>query len=138
MSKLENTVVLAFYPIRRLLTWPESDTVKQQSLMVWSMIGFSRYRTVRDVLPKGQQSHQERPTHRMRHWQRRQEMNVKPMSGLCLYMIRCLIHVVIMIRYDYVSAYKRSSDGDQCVVGVLLLNQALNLRDVFLCHDEAE
>ena len=50
------------------------------------MIGFSHYRTVWDVLLKGQQSHQERPTHRMSHWQRRQEMYVKPMSGLCLHM----------------------------------------------------
>ena len=43
-----------------------------------------------------------------------------------------------MIRYDYVSAYKRWSVGDQKVVRALLWNQALNLQVVFLCHDEAE
>ena len=42
-----------------------------------------------------------------------------------------------MIRYDYVSAYKRTNVG-QCVVRALLLNQALNPRVVFLCHDESE
>ena len=94
------------------------------------MIGFSHYRTVRDALPKGQQSHC--------HWQRRQEMYVKSMSGLCLYMIGCKIHVVIIIRYDYGSAYKKSSDGDQRVVRGLLLNQSLNPRVVIFCHDEAE
>ena len=74
------------FDITRLLTWPKSDTVKQQSIMDWSMIGFSRYRTVRDGLPKGQQIHQERPTHRVSHWQPRQEMYVNSMSVLCLYM----------------------------------------------------
>ena len=46
----------------QLLTWPESDTVKQQSITDWHMIGFSHYRTVWDG------SHQERLTHRVSHW----------------------------------------------------------------------
>ena len=32
----------------------------QQSITDWSMIGFGHYRTLRDILPKGQQSHQDR------------------------------------------------------------------------------
>ena len=38
---------------------------------------------------KGQQIHQERPIHRVSHWQPRQEMYANSMSGLCLYRIRC-------------------------------------------------
>ena len=38
---------------------------------------------------KGQKIHQDRPTHRVSHWQPRHEMYVNAMLGLCLYMIRC-------------------------------------------------
>ena len=37
-------------------------------------------------------------------------------GNVCLYMIRCEIHVVIIIGYDDGVAYKRLSDGDQRVV----------------------
>ena len=54
----------------------------QQSIMDWCMIRFGHYRTVRDILPKCQQSHQDRPTHRSGHWHRRQEMYGKSMCRL--------------------------------------------------------